>query len=513
MLSDDKEENQVRRKDFRLGKSDSNCLIIAMVALLVVGFGMSSCLGPPFRNGEQNLTSKEYSAPSGGTLNREEYRQFAAIAKKLSTAVVNISTIRAKETGPMFRGTLGQEGAFREFWNRFFRVLFPYHGTFRHRSVGSGFIIEPDGFILTNNHVVENAGRILVKLSDEREFKAEVIGKDPKTDIALIKIDAKGSLPAVTLGDSERLEVGEWVLAMGNPFGLDHTVTVGIVSAKGRIIGAGPYDNFIQTDASINPGNSGGPLVDMQGEVVGVNTPIFTRSGGNIGIGFAIPINVVKGFLPQLKEKGKVVRGWLGVTVQAAAPAIGESLGMEEDRGALVSSVSKGGPADLAGIKVGDVIIEFDKKKIRQVNDLVLVVTGTPVGKEVEVKIIRDKKQVALTVEVGELEGGGVVATAKGEKYLGLTVQGVTPQVAGGLGLDRAEGVIVTAVKPGSPARDAGLNRGDVILEIDRKPILDLSDYREALADLKKGEAVLFLVRRGKGNIFLALKVPEGEAS
>lgn len=513
MLKEDTKEKKVRRGEFRFARSDSTCLIVAMAALLIVGFGTSSCLAPLIRKDERNLTSKENSAPSGGALNRGEYREFVAIAKKVSAAVVNISTIRAKDAGPIFRGTLGQESALREFWNRFFRGLFPYHGTLPQKSVGSGFIIEPGGFILTNNHVVENAERILVKLSDEREFKAKVIGRDRKTDIALVKIDAKGRLPTVALGDSETLEVGEWVLAIGNPYGLDHTVTVGIVSAKGRIIGDGPHDNFIQTDASINRGNSGGPLVDIQGEVVGVSTAIFTQERGNIGIGFAIPINVVKGFLPQLKEKGKVVRGWLGVTVQAAAPAIAESMGLEEARGALVGSVSKGGPADLAGINVGDVIVEFDGKKIRKVNDLALAVTGTPVGKEVEVKIIRDKKGVRLTIEVGELESGRGVVTAKGENYLGLTVQGVTPQVAAGLGLDRPEGVRVDSVKPGSPAQHSGLRRGDVILKIDRKPILDLSDYREALADLKKGEAVLFLVRRGKGNIFLALKVPEGGPS
>lgn len=449
-----------------------------------------------------------------GTFSKTQvFREFVDLAKRLSPAVVNISTTRVGDADPMFRGPFGWEDPFSEFWKRYFHGPFPYSGPFRHRSLGSGFIIDPEGFILTNNHLIQNAERILVKLSDEREFEARVVGKDPKMDIALIKVDAKRSLPTAALGDSERLKVGEWVLAIGNPFGLDHSVTAGIVSAKGRTIGAGPYDNFIQTDASVNPGNSGGPLVDMQGEVVGVNTAIFTRSGGNIGIGFAIPINLVKGFIPQLREKGKVVRGWLGVTAQATTPAIAESLGLEESRGALVARVSKGGPGDLGGIEVGDVVVEFDGKKIKEAGNLAFVVANTPVGKKVVVKVIRDKREVALTVRVGELKGEEVVASAKGENELGLTVQAMTPQIAESLGLDRAEGAVVASVRPGSPAHDAGLRRGDVILEIDRKPIRNLSDYRKTLADLRKGQAVLFLAHRGKATIFVALRVPQGGSS
>ncbi|MBI1993984.1 MAG: DegQ family serine endoprotease, partial [Deltaproteobacteria bacterium] len=364
---------------------------------------------------------------------------------------------------------------------------------------GSGFIIDRDGSILTNNHVVENAQKITVKLADESEFEAKVVGKDPKTDIAVIKINAKGNFSVPPLGDSDQLQVGEWVMAIGNPFGLDNTVTAGIVSAKGRHIGAGPYDNFIQTDASINPGNSGGPLINLRGEVVGINTAI-------IGIGFAIPINLVKELLPQLKGKGKVTRGYLGVLIQKVTPDIAESLGMDKSRGALVASVSKDGPAERAGVKVGDVIVEFDGKEIRDSNDLPIVVARTPVDRKVRLKVLRDKKEVMLTVAVGELKDEEVVASAKEKGELGLTVQRLTPQIAESLGLDRAEGVVITAVEPGSPGDDAGLRRSDVILEIDRKPVRNLADYRKVIAESKKGKGILFLVRRGENTLFLALK-------
>ncbi|MEK7378043.1 MAG: PDZ domain-containing protein, partial [Candidatus Binatota bacterium] len=340
------------------------------------------------------------------------------------------------------------------------------------------------------------------------EFEAKVIGKDSKTDIAVIKINAKGNFALPSLGDSDQLDVGEWVMAIGNPFGLDSTVTAGIVSAKGRHIGAGPYDNFIQTDASINPGNSGGPLINLRGEVVGINTAIFSRTGGNIGIGFAIPINLVKELLPQLKGKGKVTRGYLGVLIQKITPEIAESLGLEKAWGALVANVSKDGPADHAGVKVGDVIIEFDGKEIKESNDLPIIVARTPVDKKARLKVLRDKKEVALTVTVGELKDEEVVASTKEKGELGLTVQRVTPQMAESLGLDRAEGVVVAAVERGSPGDEAGLRRGDVILEMDRKPIRTLADYRKAIGETKKGKGILFLVRRGENTLFLALKPP-----
>jgi serine protease Do len=286
-------------------------------------------------------------------------------------------------------------------------------------------------------------------------------------------------------------------------------VTSGIVSAKGRHIGQGPYDNFIQTDASINPGNSGGPLINLRGEVIGINTAIFSRTGGNIGIGFAIPVNLVKELLPQLRGKGKVTRGYLGVLIQKVTPELAESLGMEKSQGALVANVSKDGPADKSGVKVGDVIVEFDGKEIRDSGELPIIVARTPVDKKVRMKVLRDKKELTLNVAVGELKDEEVVASAPEKGEMGLTVQRLTPQIAESLGLEKAEGIVVSAVEPGSAADEAGIRRGDVIVEIDRKPIRNLDEYKKSIATVRKGKGVLFLVRRGESTLFLALR-PQG---
>lgn len=328
---------------------------------------------------------------------------FVTLARKLKPVVVNISATQ-KMTPPQEPPNGFDQDPSEDFWDRFFGEN-PHSGPpRRQKSIGSGFIIEHDGTILTNYHVVANAEKIVVKLVDDREFQAKVIGKDPKTDVAVIKIDAKMDLAIAPLGDSDRLEVGEWVMAIGNSFGLDSTVTSGIVSAKGRHIGAGPYDNFIQTDASINPGNSGGPLINLRGEIVGINAAIVTQTGGNMGIGFATPINVVKELLPELKKKGKVTRGALGVVIQEVTPSIADSLGMDKARGALVAAVSTGGPAEHAGIKIGDVITEFDGKKVKDANELPLMVAQTAVSKNVLVKILRDKKESIASVTIGELK-------------------------------------------------------------------------------------------------------------
>src|SRR4029077_19310471 len=279
--------------------------------------------------------------------------------------------------------------------------------------LGSGFIIDRNGTILTNYHVVDGAEKIVVTLSDGKTFDAKVLGKDQKTDVAVIQISGEQDLPAATLGDSDRLEVGEWVMAIGNPFGLDHTVTTGIVSAKGRHIGAGPYDDFIQTDASINPGNSGGPLINMRGEVIGINSAIFSESGGNIGIGFAIPTNLVKELLPQLRDKGKVVRGYLGTAIQKLTPEIADALGLSQTQGALVTETTDGGPADRAGVKPGDVIVAFDDKGIKDTSDLPLQVARTTPGKTVPVKILRESKEVTLSLTVGEMKESEVAESNK----------------------------------------------------------------------------------------------------
>jgi serine protease Do len=427
--------------------------------------------------------------------------------------VVNISSTQVSESrgqqAPQeFGSPFGEEDPFNDFWRRFFGGPMP-RGPQRQRSLGSGFIIDGDGSILTNNHVVENAQKIVVKLADEQEYEAKVIGRDPKTDIAVIKIEAKTKLTPANFGDSDGLEVGEWVMAIGNPFGLDSTVTSGIVSAKGRHIGQGPYDNFIQTDASINPGNSGGPLINLRGEVIGINTAIFSRTGGNIGIGFAIPVNLVKELLPQLRGKGKVTRGYLGVLIQKVTPELAESLGMEKSQGALVANVSKDGPADKSGVKVGDVIVEFDGKEIKDSGELPIIVARTPVDKKVRMKVLRDKKELTLNVAVGELKDEEVVASAPEKGEMGLTVQRLTPQIAESLGLEKAEGIVVSAVEPGSAADEAGIRRGDVIVEIDRKPIRNLDEYKKSIATVRKGKGVLFLVRRGESTLFLALR-PQG---
>jgi serine protease Do len=478
-------------------------LLVALVSL-VVGLGISGSLDWLSPSRAVNMMG-ESSSPE---LRSGLLPDFVALAKKVRPLVVNISTTQVSEGRggqQEFGNPFGEDDPFNDFWKRFFGGPVP-RGPQRQRSLGSGFIIDADGSILTNNHVVENAQKILVKLSDEQEYEAKVVGRDPKTDIAIIKINTQTGLTAASLGDSDNLEVGEWVMAIGNPFGLDSTVTSGIVSAKGRHIGQGPYDNFIQTDASINPGNSGGPLINLRGEVVGINTAIFSRSGGNIGIGFAIPINLVKELLPQLRGKGKVTRGYLGVLIQKVTPEIADSLGMDKGRGALVANVSKDGPAEKAGVKVGDVIIEFDGKEIKDSGDLPIIVARTPVDRRVRMKVLRDKKELQLTVSVGELKDEEVVASAPEKGELGMTVQRLTPQIAESLGLERADGVVVSAVDPGSAADEAGIRRGDVILEVDRKPIRNIDEYKKSLAGIRKGKGVLLLVRRGESTLFLALK-------
>ena len=423
---------------------------------------------------------------------------FVALAKRLKPEVVNISTTQAAQQmdAPNFFGQRDRFGA-----------TSPREQP-RQRSLGSGFIIEPDGLILTNYHVVDNAEKITVRLLDGRELAGKVVGKDQKTDIALVKISAR-DLPVAPLGDSDQLEVGEWVMAVGNPFGLDNTVTSGIVSAKDRQIGAGPYDHFIQTDASINPGNSGGPLVNLQGEVIGIDTAIFSQSGGNIGIGFAIPINLVKDLLPQLKSGGKITRGWLGVSIQGITPDLAASLGLDQAKGALVSSVVQNSPADRAGIKAGDVIVGYEGKEINNANDLPFLVAGTPVGKTVSLQVFRGNKQTPLTVAIGKMKEEEVIASPSEKNDLGLTVEQITPDIAEDLGLENSRGVVITAVAPDGPGDEAGFQPGDIIREINRQPVQDLSDYRKIMAIAAQNKSILFLVQREDNTMFLALRKEE----
>ena len=474
-------------------------LVFGSVLCLLAGVSISSAIDQ-YQAGGRIAAVANAQAPAVS----QGLPDFATLAKRVGPSVVNVSTTQVRKAAADVPSPFDGDDPMSQFWQRFFGGRIP-RGSQRQMGLGSGFIIDRNGTILTNYHVVDGAQKISVTLSDGKSYDAKVIGKDQKTDIAVIKIDAGQDLPAVTLGDSDRLDVGEWVMAIGNPFGLDHTVTSGIVSAKGRQIGAGPYDNFIQTDASINPGNSGGPLINLRGEVVGITTAIYSQSGGNIGIGFAIPTNSIKEVLPQLKDKGRVVRGYLGTTVQKITPEIADSLGVKQQRGALVADVVRGSPAERAGIKTGDIITEFNSKEVKDSTELPGLVARVAPGTGTSIKVLRDGKEMTLAITVGEMKDTEVAASGQ-QGELGLAVQPVTPEVAQSLGLDRAEGLVITEVKPGSAADDAGLREGDLITQINRRPVKNLADYNREMAQSKKGQSVLLLVRRGDASVFLALK-------
>jgi serine protease Do len=427
---------------------------------------------------------------------------FSELAEKVRPGVVNIQVIKkVKNVGmgiPNFPGS-----PFGDFFGPFSGGN-PPGGEQKQQGVGSGFVMSQDGYILTNNHVVDGADQIKVKLTSGKEYDGKVVGRDPKTDLAVVKINGPTDLHPLALGNSDDLRVGSWVVAVGSPFGLEQTVTAGIVSAKGRVIGSGPYDNFIQTDASINPGNSGGPLINMKGEVIGVNTAIIASGQG---IGFAIPINMAKEVVPQLEAKGHVTRGWLGVSIQEMTPELAKSLGLKEKKGALVAEVVKGSPAEKAGIEQGDVIMEFNGKEIGDSTELPRIVAATPMGKEVTVKVTRDGKMMDRQVKVGEIEEKGVEVSRApaAQKSMGISVQNVTPEIAKALGLKKETGVVVARVEPGSPAADAGIQRGDVIQEVNRKPVKDVEDFAQKVEKAKGQESVLLFIQRGQSNLFAAV--------
>jgi serine protease Do len=448
-------------------------------------------------------TPRVMAANLGALENRPP--SFAAIAKRTMPVVVNIFTTSQRAS----RGA--SSDPIDEFFGRFFGESNPRENSAR--SLGSGILITRDGEVLTSYHVVRSADIIKVRLSDHSEYDARLIGKDVKTDLALIKIRRSGgALPFARLGSSSQLDVGDWVMAIGNPFGLEHTVTAGIVSAKGRVIGAGPYDSFIQTDASINPGNSGGPLINATGEVVGVNSAIFSQSGGgNIGIGFAIPIDVAKKVGDQLRKHGRVVRGWLGIRAQDVSPQTAASLGLARTGGevvAQVTEVSEGGPAAEAGVKQGDLIVEYNGKAVPKSLDFPAIVADTPPGQKVTLKIIRDKKELMVAVKIGELAeetDAAVTAEAK-DPELGIKVQRITPEAARRLGLSSTKGVLVIEVQPGSPADSIGLEPADVIREVNQRPVNNGSDFERAMRQGRRGERILLLVQRGDNAVFFALK-------
>jgi serine protease Do len=432
---------------------------------------------------------------------------FADLAERTSPAVVNIQTSRTI-------GTPEAQGRERHPLEEFFG---PFGGPFgelfeqprKVPSLGTGFVISPDGYIVTNNHVIEGVDKIEVHFEDGQKYEAEVVGRDPRTDVALIRVEPKGELPSLPLGDSDSVRPGDWVVAIGNPFGLSHTVTAGIVSARHREINADPdarrFDDFLQTDAAINPGNSGGPLINLAGEVIGINTAINPRANT---IGFAVPVNIAKEILPQLRTAGKVSRGWLGVYIQPIEPEMAEILGLDDTKGALVSKVEPGSPADAAGLKSGDVVVEFDGKTIEKMEELPRYVAGAGVGQKLELVALRKGERKEFDVTLGELDAGVQEAAATpGEverpKY-GLAVQDLTPEVAQQLGVEGGRGVLVSQVEPESPADEAGIRRRDVILEVNQRPVSNAREFSKALSSSDKG--ALLLVRRGDAEIFVAVK-------
>lgn len=431
---------------------------------------------------------------------------FSTLAEKAGPAVVNISTVKTMKGGGIvlrqFPGSPfdDRNNPMNDFFEKFFGN--ERQREFRQRSLGSGFIIDKEGFIVTNNHVVENADQIKVILQDDKEFVAEIIGRDVNTDLALIKIKPDHGLPVLNLGDSDKLKVGEWVVAIGNPFGYDHTVTAGIVSAKGRNIGASAYDDFIQTDTSINPGNSGGPLLDLEGNVVGINTAIIQ---GGQGIGFAIPSKVAKGIIRQLKENGNVTRGWLGVNIQDVTPEMADYYQLKIEEGVFIVDVVPGDPADKGGIKPKDIIISLDGEDVKNAHDLTTRVANIAVGSNVKVKILRDGKPKTLTVKIAKKDDDRVFSKSGSgfeskDDSLGVMIAELTKELAERKHLTRKEGVVVVEVEPQSKADEAGVSPGDIIEEVNHESIKTKDDYFKAMEKIKKGETITIAMITGQGS-------------
>jgi len=438
---------------------------------------------------------------------------FPGVARATMPGVVNISTSRTVRNQGAPVSPFMNDPFFKHFFGEEYSRRFQIPRERREASLGSGVIVSADGYIVTNAHVVEKADEIKVHLSDKREFSGKVVGSDPKTDIAVIKIKGK-DLPVINWGDSDKIEVGEYVLAIGNPFGLNSTVTLGIVSAVGRSnMGIEQYENFIQTDAAINPGNSGGALVNARGELIGINTAIFSRTGGYMGIGFAIPSNMAKSVMDSLIKTGKVVRGYLGVSIQDVNPKIAKQFGLDKAEGALVSDVVAGAPAEKAGIQSGDVITRYDGKPVENTTDLRNRVAETAVGKTVDVEVMRDKKPVTLKVKITEQPKDMTASTResvgtddKDTALAGLSVRNLSRETTQGLNLPRGtQGVVVSEVESGSPADEAGILAGDVILEINRKPLRNVDDFRRLSSALGKDDTVLLRIVRNGQRLYVAV--------
>ncbi len=505
----------LRQKHFIVGLVAGSFLslgiLIGLILATNVGWLNPATSGSASRSAPSFLAGEVVTAPPMD-------QGFVGVAKSATPAIVNISatrTIKGPSGAPMT--PFFEDPFFRQFFGDEFRRQFEVPRERREQSLGSGVVVDSNGLIITNNHVVAKADEIKVLLGDKREFKGKVVGTDPKTDIAVVKVDAKG-LPAIAWGDSDALQVGEYVLAIGNPFGLNQTVTMGIVSAVGRAdVGIAEYEDFIQTDAAINPGNSGGALVNVRGELIGINTAIFSQSGGYMGVGFAVPSNMAKSVMDNLVKTGKVTRGWLGISIQDVTPDLAKQFSLPEAKGALVTDILENSPAAKAGLLQGDVIVSYDGKPVENPGSLRNHVAQTGIGKKVKVGVVRDKKEKEFEITITEQpkdisrkgdEGSSVSPDEEVSTALaGIEVRDLTPDLARRLGLTKADkGVVITRIEPGSTAADSGLREGDLVVELNRQAIKSVKDYNRLASKMGKQDTVLLLVNRKGRNTFFALK-------
>jgi serine protease Do len=482
------------------GRMRTAIVVAVVLCLILAGLVVASDRPAPSTSVvSPRGTSSETTMPASATPS-----SFADLAEQLSPTVVNIRVTRLAKNAT-WQGRQLPQGPFGELFKRFFKEMPQFPHQFKQQGAGSGVIISDDGYIVTNHHVLDGADKVVVTLADKQAYEAEIVGRDGKTDLAVLKINTDTALPVASMGDSDDLRVGDWVLAIGNPFGLSHTITSGIVSAKGRVIGAGPYDDFIQTDASINPGNSGGPLFNMNGEVVGINTAVIPNGQG---IGFAIPVNTAKPLVPQLVSDGVVTRGYLGVSIQSISPELLKALELSNRKGALVAEVVPGSPADKAGIQSGDVIVTFNEKMVDGAHDLPTMVAETPVDQEVTVVILRDGKKQPLPLTVGKLpaDDSELKAASRATKgKWGLQLQTLTLEVARQHRLPTEQGVLVVGIDPESPADEAGIRAGDVLVEVNRHAVTSVQDVKQALAKGTDDDSLLVRVKRGKGSLYVAM--------
>jgi serine protease Do len=491
-----------------MSRSKKSCLIIVTTLF----FTLSCCA---------DLTAATAES-QGRQFLRESGKAFAEIAKEASPAVVSIRVEKTVESNPFFNFGDDNDNTtdpFDQFFRRFFNEPAPQQRVPRMKpqrkprtqGLGSGFIISADGYILTNNHVVKDADKVEVQLTNGKEFTAKVIGTDAPTDVAVIKVDAN-NLPILKLGDSDALQVGEWVVAIGNPFGLTSTLTVGVVSAKGRSgLNIEAYEDFIQTDAAINMGNSGGPLLNVDGKVIGINTAIVSQTGGSLGIGFAIPINMVKNIQKQLIEKGSVTRGYFGILPQQLTPELAKSFGLDITKGILVAEVTKDSPAEKGGLKQGDVIVELNDEMTEDVGKFRSQVAGLEPGSKADLVVYRDGKKKDITIEVGKMPNEAKMGLTgeEGTVDIGLQVQNLTSELAQRFGYEGDKGVVVSQVEPGSPAADAGLEVGTLIMQVERQPVTSTDEFAAAIKKAKSKNSILLLVKQGKYSHFVVINLKE----